>query len=1206
MRKVILFSCFILFLIRGFAQVSLQTGSAIFSLPIQSWQDNKSRLSAAISLDYSSNMGLKVDEVASNVGQGWNLTVGGVIVRMQVGQPDDQKPKDGVYTDITKYPPGYLYNPAAISNGCPRALTTYPIFGSQNVLYKNDNVTDADREQDYLAFQFGGRSGILVLGKMTSATGGNAIFLGDTKLKGWYDIDEANAASQHLRTTISAIHIQDENGLIYTFQDRGLTKVLKMHYAGGVDNWYEANEAPYAIPPPSLQPWNVYYQSPQDEIADADNPYIVGSWYLSNVKDPFTNRVITYTYHTETMDNFCGTSIEGVGNQPYVVVTLNRSKTITPVPDLVTYPDGTTVNMAYGAARTDLLGDNILTAVKLGFKGRPAGEFDFTQSYMIQNQVRQPANRSEWAYGRLCLLSVTKAGADQLGQEPLYKFAYNMGTDNTENCVPPNYSEVRDIFGYYNGNTLTGINNTNGTLIVPSAFTHSGDRNFYEYAILSYMYENVLYQRPHPAPSIKAGYASLGLLQTVTYPNGGTLTYTYAQNTGLFPQATAEAPCGGVHVSSTLTHDGSSSTSADIVTNYSYTNADNSSSIWGLENPTNFQASNVNFEPEGQHISGLGCSYSYQYPGIQSIEEAASISDLQKALSIISKVMAYGGYAIDVAHILAALETGNPYFAIIEFVFDIIVNFITTCGQGNTEYTNWTYYNRDLNGGNTLPIQYSRVVVTPGSPGTPVGQTVYEFTTPGQNGAPAILVSDNTATFSLQQRALSWLYGLPSKVTMLDPNGNMVKQTETDYDFTNAQRTIDDGTGSSTRGSCTCYPVTESGYESDDWTSTSYINSYQTTSTADMTIQPYVLHSGRAQVSDIYDRTYNTAGSKMETHTHYDYSPNNYQVRKTTTTLSNGDNSIREAYYSADYTTGSIFQAMTANNLVVLPVATFQSIVKNQPCNDCPPNQPIYLGATVYNYGVQGNGDIKPSAVYSSWNRIANQPGGSSNFAFDATNPRNYPSLIQTQGFEYDPSTGNMIKKIDEGGRAMTSVYDYDDKFLVAQVINADPDVDKVAYTSFESAATGAWTVSGTAPFSVTTAITGAAGCDLSGRSITTNVTAGRPYILSFWATAQPSVSGASLTKTGPAYNGFTYYEYAVAAGSSPSLSGGGIVDELRLYPAQARMTSYTYDPVLGKTSECDENNRIRYYQYDPYGRLHIIRDEQSNIIKMYEYNFKQ
>jgi hypothetical protein len=89
--------------------------------------------------------------------------------------------------------------------------------------------------------------------------------------------------------------------------------------------------------------------------------------------------------------------------------------------------------------------------------------------------------------------------------------------------------------------------------------------------------------------------------------------------------------------------------------------------------------------------------------------------------------------------------------------------------------------------------------------------------------------------------------------------------------------------------------------------------------------------------------------------------------------------------------------------------------------------------------------------------------------------------------------------------------------------------------------------------------------------------------------------------------NGFTYYEYEIAQGpASISVSGNVTIDELRLYPKAARMRTVTYDPLIGKTTECDENNRITYYEYDNLGRIRFIKDENRNIIKMYEYNFKK
>ncbi|HEY4111128.1 hypothetical protein [Puia sp.] len=1209
MRKVFLFSCLALSALCAAAQVNIPTGSAIVNIPIQSWQDTKSRLSANIELQYSSKSGLKTDEMASNVGQGWNLTASGIVVRMQVGQPDDQKPKDGLYTDVTKYPPGYLYNSAPISSGCPTALHNYPIFGSSNVVYKNDNVTDADREQDFFVFSFNGRNGVMVLGKRGSdpnnPSGGRAVFLGDVKLKATYDIDETAAATQHLRTTVSAFHIQDENGLIYTFRDKGLTRILKTHSASMSTDYYGNPYASQAGSPSSYDAWTTYYEADFNELQDADNPYIVGSWYLSEIKDPLTTRTITYTYHTETLNNFAGTSIRGT-SRPYVIVSAKFSITQTPVLDQVTYPDGVTASMIYGASRFDLQGDKQLTGVKLTFQGRTAYRFDFVQSYMVKSQIRLPTDNTEYRLSRLCLTGVKRWGADDNGQQNVYSFAYNTGTDETENCVPPPFCEVTDIWGYYNGDKHSSFDNSNGHTTIPSPFAYIGGRTFYEYETLAYLYANI-HPKPNPDPMVKPGYAALGLLTGITYPGGGTLTYTYAQNTGLFPGDAAESNCAGVHVAQTVAHDGGTATAADIVTNYSFTMPNNSSSIWGLEKAINLRQSTSSFYPESQYVTVLGCDYDYKYPGILSVDQATSLSDMQQAMAIFSKILGYAGLAMDIFQVVATAGD-NPVFAIVELVWDVLTNFVTSCNQHTESNTDLLYYNRDLNAGNSLPIQFKRAVVTQGSSGTPNGQTIYEYTSPDVPGVPGVLVADNTASYSQRQRALSWVYGLPRMTTLLDAAGNTVKQIETDYDLSAAttQRTIDDGTGTTSAGGCTCAVNNMHSRGSDTWTSTGYINTYETQTTADMAIQPYVLYTGRAPVTDVYERTFRDANNKLETHTHYDYDSKNYLPQKVTTTQSNGDQSIKEMYYAPDYTAGGVFQTMTNNNLVNTPVATYNSVVKNQLCHDCPPSQPVYLGATVYNYSVQGNGDIKADKGYTSWSRVANQLSGVGNFGFDAANPLNYPNLVQTEALGYDATTGNLVRQADEGGRVITSLYDYDDRFVVAQVYNADPNVDKSAYSSFESTGTGAWTLGGTNTWQSTNAITGAAGFDLGGRTLTASFAVGKPYILSFWAYsgASVSVSGGTLVKTGPTYKNFTYYEYSLSSGS-PVVSGSGVIDELRLYPARARMTSYTYDPVLGKTSECDMNNRIHYFEYDPAGRLHIVRDEQSNIIKMIEYNYK-
>lgn len=71
--------------------------------------------------------------------------------------------------------------------------------------------------------------------------------------------------------------------------------------------------------------------------------------------------------------------------------------------------------------------------------------------------------------------------------------------------------------------------------------------------------------------------------------------------------------------------------------------------------------------------------------------------------------------------------------------------------------------------------------------------------------------------------------------------------------------------------------------------------------------------------------------------------------------------------------------------------------------------------------------------------------------------------------------------------------------------------------------------------------------------------------------------------------------------------NGGGSVwfDDIRLHPVAARMTTYTYDPLIGITSQTDINNRTTHYQYDTYGRLSLVLDHDKNILKKYCYSYQ-
>src|SRR6187402_1952229 len=140
--------------------------------------------------------------------------------------------------------------------------------------------------------------------------------------------------------------------------------------------------------------------------------------------------------------------------------------------------------------------------------------------------------------------------------------------------------------------------------------------------------------------------------------------------------------------------------------------------------------------------------------------------------------------------------------------------------------------------------------------------------------------------------------------------------------------------------------------------------------------------------------------------------------------------------------------------------------------------------------------------------------------------------------------------------------------------------MDQVAYTSFESDGGGGWTLP-SATRDATSAITGVKSYNLSnGACSRTGLTAANAYTVSYWSKtgASYTVTGSTAVKQGKTLNGWTYFEHMVTGTTSVSVSAAnGGIDELRLYPALARMTTYTYSPLIGMISQTDANSRHTY-----------------------------
>ncbi|MDP9955938.1 hypothetical protein J2X97_001575 [Epilithonimonas hungarica] len=118
----------------GNVPVGLFTGSPSISIPLFTYKTNN--ISLPLNLFYGSN-GIKVDEVSSNVGLGWNLNFGGVITRMVRDLPDELKPNSYVPDNVT----------GDITNSI--SMQFFQTGGRGNI----------DTEMDIYSFNFNGISG---------------------------------------------------------------------------------------------------------------------------------------------------------------------------------------------------------------------------------------------------------------------------------------------------------------------------------------------------------------------------------------------------------------------------------------------------------------------------------------------------------------------------------------------------------------------------------------------------------------------------------------------------------------------------------------------------------------------------------------------------------------------------------------------------------------------------------------------------------------------------------------------------------------------------------------------------------------------------------------------------------------------------------------------------------------------------------------
>lgn len=1199
--------------IRVSAQVNLQTGAPEQNFPLINYVDGKAGLSMGVNLGYSGGNGLLVNDIASNVGTGWNLESGGFITRIQNGEPDDQQAYaiGGVVADddnaydirqmLKNYPNGYLFNPFT-NSGCNEGLNYYPVF-KENKIYKELNHVAADMEQDKFYFRVNGKSGFFVIGKNQEVK-----TLGDSRVKITFTMTDMT--SQGIRTRINQFTIITEDGIKYTFSEKSLTHICRYKYStrDAYGDWYpiwgQANDDPYAI----NRFWG--YKLEADE-----RPYIVNSWFLSEMKNPNTNQSISFAYQNvendlvsaasvnhsrilnsgkpgtekhnrtgrnrfnmlqnpEVANGYCWNeaALNEFGAGP-TTVFYNRSVSLTKRISAINLPNNGQIIFTYSAApRADLAGDNALEKISYTIGGKLVRAYQFTYGYFFKNTIR-PYNYSfagyESKFARLCLLSLQKAGTgEDDATEPPYLFSYYTGsTQSTDDIVPARNFLAQDHWGYYNG-TISGLSLTE-------------DHDFFSNEQTQY-FKTVLPRYKNP----KNGYAKNGMLKTVTYPTGGTLEYTYEQNRpsqNILP-ATYEQLAGGVSVSKTTVYDGEDH-GKDLISEYSYKTASNLSSRWGDEAPEYYNLTWTEYNRKwlGKVIwNKVGLSYP---------EAAVSTDILKMAIKI-----AFGtgiGWGINKA--VALLPP--PYNVIAEVVvmvvqlIKMILNF-----TGTSQFHRFTLGNKNNILANALPGLYSMVQVRNNSPTGYNGKIVYEFT--DLKDYPA-LVPKLKWPFIQNQRLASWAYGLPKKVSVYDKDDLLVKETENSYNYL-VYKNADPN-----NQSCKCATPNKRDIKGKDWEDYEAA-SFTWNQVEWMIPQPYYIYTGRTDLAGTAQREY-TNGQLYYSNVSSTLTDPMTLLQKGKILLKDGTSLVLQiTYYPTDYNiANSAMEKMVQMNAIHTPISTETWLIKNGVSS--------LLDATVTQYSVYQFGSRSEVKPYKIWRLKSRTPVASSVIGMhDPTVLIRQPSLFHLQSVMTYDNDGNLVQA-DTEQNPTSFVNDYSSRSVVANVANAS--YADVSYTSFEADGKGGWNFN-TAFINNTGGATGAnafkLGLNPGGQTATitrTGLDAGKKYVITCW---MKNIEPAYVNINGQPGE-VTYWteewllvRHEVTGVTQVVIEGDAVLDELRLHPLGALMNTATYKEGIGKTADCDANNRILHYEYDALGRLKLVRDQNRNIIKTYEYNYKR
>jgi YD repeat-containing protein len=453
------------------------------------------------------------------------------------------------------------------------------------------------------------------------------------------------------------------------------------------------------------------------------------------------------------------------------------------------------------------------------------------------------------------------------------------------------------------------------------------------------------------------------------------------------------------------------------------------------------------------------------------------------------------------------------------------------------------------------------------------GSIVYEYDSLSPTGNVDLVVPNSGMYY---RNSFGWKRGKLTNKSVFDSVGNKLSESIIHYvELNAAENYIGLGVHTFILGSTDCTH------------STCRNEAQEYVSTQHFFFRPYFQNSGAMLESTIKEYNYENGNVTryVMSSTENTYDAQTLQLTSSTKSRgANNEKSVTVHRYSSQFitvpnSTGAAkgIKILNTKNIISIPLETYTYI------SDGVNNKVVSAQITTYRENENNTSYVVPDRIYF-WE--SDQPVLLSAYVPSVVNNVNsgidmdskFTPRINLVNYDHE---GNLLtaSKINSGN--VSYLYHYNKTLPVAEVANASS--SEFFYEGFEESAGAGVTTNSSIAHS---------GNKYQSGNYSLNFTAPntRLYIVEYWYRDIDNL-WKHISKR------FT---------SSPMILGEGTaIDNVRVYPADAQMKTYTYDPSLGMTSSLSESGLLYRYDYDTFGRLWRIRNEKGNIEKQYDYHYK-